>query len=581
MEGGLMNQHLFRNHMKDILGKLYPGKDMDRILNRMDQIVETYQHDETILDKRRKYGDRVVLNEDDAILITYADTIRARGEKPLRTLHRFLKAYVKSAVTCVHILPFFPSSSDGGVSVVDYKTVDPEFGDWDDIQAIGRDYRLMADLVMNHVSSQSAWFQGFLQGDERYHDYFLSFDTPIDTSNVFRPRVHPLLTPFETAMGTKFVWTTFSEDQIDLNFHNPNVLLEILDVFMRYLSQGIEFIRLDAVGYVWKEPETRCVNLPQTHEMVKLLRTVAEYAAPYAIIVTEVNFPYKDNISYIMSRHEATMAYHFLLPPLVIDSFLHEDASFLQQETALIRQDLLFLNFLASHDGIGVSGARRIFSSSRFEQLLGRTTEHGGRISYKATRQGNVPYELNIAYYDAINDPSHPDPETDVKRFMAANSITLTDKGIPGIYIHSLVGSRNYLKGVKETGINRMINRERLSAEALFRDLSNPASLRYQVLAKFIHLLNVRKEIPAFHHSVKRNIIPSDKRLFVMERWYQNKCMTAVVNVSNDAIDLPQYKGKTDRIYNVLFDGRVEPYGVYFFEEETKDIGSGEVVCHR
>ena len=232
-----------------------------------------------------------------------------------------MKKFVKSAVSCVHILPFFPSSSDGGFAVMDYETVAPELGDWDDILAIGRDYRLMADLIMNHVSSQSAWFKGFLRGDERYRDYFLSFDEPVDTSQVFRPRVHPLLTEFETAMGRKFVWTTFSKDQIDLNFHNPEVMLEILDVFMRYLSRGIEFIRLDAVAYVWKELGTSCVNLPQTHEMVKLLRIVTEYVAPYAIIVAEVNFPYKDNVSYVKTRHEATMAYHFSLPPLVIDSF--------------------------------------------------------------------------------------------------------------------------------------------------------------------------------------------------------------------------------------------------------------------
>jgi len=575
-----MNRSVFQRHMRDILGKLYPDENVDRILDRMGPILEAYQHHETILEKRKKYGDRVVLNEDDAILITYADTIRAKGEKPISTLHRFLKTYVESAFTCVHILPFFPSSSDGGFSVVDYRKVAPELGDWEDVQAIAKEYRLMADLVMNHVSTRSGWFQGFLAGDERYRDYFLSFDEPVDVSEVFRPRVHPLLTPFDTAMGKKFVWTTFSEDQIDLNFHDPNVMLEILDVFLFYLSQGIEIIRMDAVGYIWKAAGTSCVNLPQTHEMVKLFRTVAEYVAPYAIIVTEVNFPYKENISYITSRHEATMAYHFLLPPLVIDSFVHEDASFLQRETALIRQDLLFLNFLASHDGIGVSGAKRIFPESRFEQLLRRTTEHGGRISCKATPQGHVPYELNIAYYDVINDPLHPDPETDVKRFMAANAITLTDKGIPGIYIHSLLGSRNNLKGMNKTGINRMINRERLSAEALFRDLSNPASLRYQVFAKFMHLLNMRKQIPAFHHSVKRDILPSDRRLFIMERWHQGRCMVTVVNVSNDAVDLPQYRGRSDRIRNILFDGRIEPYGVCFLEEVERTAGSQAQACH-
>ena len=561
-----MSSNELLNRMEEILEMLYPEEDVNKILDDIKTIIERYKKSETILEKRKKYEDQIVLNEDDVLLITYADSIHKQGEKPLQTLHRSLINYVKSAVTCVHILPFFPSSSDGGFSVIDYKKVDPVLGTWEDIQNITRDYRLMADLVMNHVSSRSEWFQGFLNGEDRYRDYFLSYDQRVDMPKVFRPRVHPLLTAFDTALGKKYVWTTFSEDQIDLNFHNPQVTLEILEVFMFYLSKGIEIIRLDAIGYVWKEPETSCVNLPQTHEMVKLLRTVAEYMAPYAIIVTEVNFPYKDNVSYLEARHEANMAYHFSLPPLVIDSFIQKDTSYLQKETERIRQDLLFLNYLASHDGIGVSGAKEILPRSRFERLLEVTTEHGGVISYKATQEGKVPYELNITYYDAVNDPSHPDPEADVKRFMAAASIMLADKGVPGIYIHCLLGSRNYLEGVKETGINRMINREKLSAEEVYKDLSNPESLRYQVLEKFLYLLKVRKEIQAFHHSVERTVLQSDERLFIIERIYKEESVLAVVNVSDDTIKLAQYKGKYDLISKVLFEGWVAPYGVYFLK---------------
>lgn len=561
-----MSSNELLNRMEEILEMLYPEEDVNKILDDIKTIIERYKKSETILEKRKKYEDQIVLNEDDVLLITYADSIHKQGEKPLQTLHRSLMNYVKSAVTCVHILPFFPSSSDGGFSVIDYKKVDPALGTWEDIQNIARDYRLMADLVMNHVSSRSEWFQGFLNGEDRYRDYFLSYDQRVDMPKVFRPRVHPLLTAFDTALGKKYVWTTFSEDQIDLNFHNPQVTLEILEVFMFYLSKGIEIIRLDAIGYVWKEPETSCVNLPQTHEMVKLLRTVTEYMAPYAIIVTEVNFPYKDNVSYLEARHEANMAYHFSLPPLVIDSFIQKDTSYLQKETKRIRQDLLFLNYLASHDGIGVSGAKKILPRSRFERLLEVTTEHGGVISYKATQEGKVPYELNIAYYDAVNDPSHPDPAADVKRFMAAASIMLAEKGVPGIYIHCLLGSRNYLEGVKETGINRMINREKLSAEEVYKDLSNPESLRYQVLEKFLYLLKVRKEIQAFHHSVERTVLQLDERLFIIERIYKEESVLAVVNVSDDTIKLAQYKGKYDLISKVLFEGWVAPYGVYFLK---------------
>jgi len=564
----LTDRDAFQQQMKEILDILYPGKDVDLILGRITRAVEKYITHPVLVKKRKTYEDRIVLSEEDAVLITYADSISKTGEKPLRTLHRFLKTYVKSAISTVHLLPFFKSSSDGGFSVVDYRQMDPRFGDWNDIQAIGEDYRLMVDLVLNHVSSKSAWFQGFLKGDKRYRRYFLSFDEPIDVSEVFRPRTHPLLTRFETEMGVKYVWTTFSQDQIDLNFHHPDVLLEIIDVLMHYLSKGIEFIRLDAIAYVWKELGTRCVNLPQTHEIVKLLRTVIEYAAPYAVLVAEVNFPYKENVSYVEARHEASLAYHFALPPIVIDGFIHEDTSVLQQETARIREDLLFMNFLSSHDGIGLTSAKEILSQDRFETLLETIRAHGGRISYRTSEKSSRPYELNITYYDAINDPSTPDMETDVNRFMAAGSIALVDKGIPGIYIHCLLGSRNDIKGVEKTGEKRMINREKLSFDKLSQDLSDPDSIPYQVLTKTVSLLNVRKEIPAFHHSIKREILSSDHRLFIMDRREKGENMAAVINVSSERVPLPQYKGRTDRIRNTSFEGIVEPYGVYFLELE-------------
>ncbi len=561
-----MEKITFKNRIKKILEVLYPDENVNNLIKRVCDTVLPYQSGKVILEKRRKYRDEIPLSEEDAILMTYGDTFLEAGEKPLRTLHKFLKAHVKSSFTAVHILPFFTSSSDGGFAVVDYDSVDPRLGDWDDIEAIAKDYRVMADLVLNHVSSRSAWFRGFLAGDAQYKDYFISFDRPVDVSKVFRPREAPLLTSFDTAMGRKHVWTTFSEDQIDLNFHNPEVLIEILKVFMLYLSHGIEFVRLDAVAYVWKEPGTNCVNLHQTHEIVKFLRTVAEYAAPYAVILTEVNFPFSDNVSYLEARHEANMAYHFALPPLVIDSFNYKDTSILQAETAHIRQDLVFMNFLTTHDGIGLLSAKELLPSHRFKKLIETIKTHGGEISYRSVNESHTPYELNTTSYDAINDPHLPDMEKDIKRYLAACAIVLLDKGVPGIYIHCLLGSRNNLKGLEETGIKRMINRERLNFKALSRELSDPDALRSQVVTKLIDLIEARKKIPAFHHAIERDVLDSDKRLFIMERKLEKKSSLVVVNVSDETVSLPEYKGKQDYMRNIPFDGSVNPYGVYFLE---------------
>ena len=550
-----------------ILRVIYSPDEARDIFRHLKNLMDVYSRDETIRSKRARYNDSVVLNEEDAILITYGDTLTREGEKPLKTLHRFLEDHIKDAITGVHILPFAPSSSDGGYSVIDYKQVDPRLGSWEDIRAIAKDYRVMADLVMNHISSQSKWFRHFLHGDKRYRDFFHWSYKRLEMPEVFRPREHPLFTPFETSEGTRYVWTTFSEDQIDLNFRNPVVLLKMIDIFLFYLSQGIEIVRLDAIGYVWKEPGTSCVNLAKTHQLVRLLRAILEYTAPYAVILTEANFPYKDNVAYFGEGHEANMVYNFALPPLVIDALAQEDASYIQEETRKIRQNLLFFNFLASHDGIGLLSARGILTPERFENLLHLTEGHNGYISYKTSHDtGRSPYELNISYYDAINDPNKKGDPLDVDRFMASQATMLLDKGIPGIYVHSLLGSRNDIRDAEETGIKRMINREVLCDKDVRQALGDPDSLRHRVLNSYLDLLRARRRSPLFHHKVKKEVVDSDKRLFVIARSDASERLIAVVNLSDDTLELETCRGRRDLISGDIFDGTVTPYGVYFLE---------------
>jgi sucrose phosphorylase len=553
-------------HIKNILTVIYSREMANEVFRDLKNLTDVYGRSDIIKKKRKKYNDRVLLNEKDAVLITYPDTIYQEGKKPLVTLLRFLKNHVKDAVTGVHLLPFFPSSSDGGYAVINYKEVDPRFGTWEDIREIASAYRLMVDLVMNHVSSKSRWFQGFLRGDKRYRDYFIWSDSEIEMPKVFRPRETPLFSKFETVVGEKYVWTTFSADQIDLNFKNPEVLLKIIDILLFYLSQGVEIIRLDAIGYVWKEPHTSCVNLSKTHQIVKLLRRILEYVAPYALILTEANFPYKDNILYFGEGHEANMVYNFSLPPLVVDAFAREDVSYIREETQRHRHDLLFFDFLASHDGIGLSSGKEILKKENFENLLRITKAHGGLISYEVKDGIKVPYELNISYFDAISNPNQADDQLAVKRFIASQAIMLALKGVPGIYIHSLLGSRNYYRGVKDSGINRMINRERLSQDVIDSIVSDADSLRNQVLDSFLQLLNDRKQLPSFHPSGTREVLESDKKLLTIIRRYKGESVWVVINVSDDRFTLPEYERKLDLITKKPFDGKVEPYGIYFLK---------------
>ncbi len=543
---------------------LYPSEHK-RMLPELQRMMDGYAANAVISAKKEKYGTKSNLSEKDSIIITYADSIKQKGEKPLKTLHKFLKKHIKDKVSSVHILPFFPYSSDDGFSIIDYKQVNPEFGDWEDMQRLGKDYRLMADLVINHMSQKSAWFQAFLKGDRRYKDYFIAFDKEIDTSSVFRPRTHPLLTKFKTSEGNKYVWTTFSADQVDLNFKSPNLFLDMMDVLLFYFSQGIEIIRLDAIGFLWKELGTSCMHLKQTHEAVKLMRDIAEYVAPYSVIITETNVPYQDNISYFGKSDEAHMVYQFSFPPLVLDAFIRSDACYLEQlygKLERLPKDSLFFNFLASHDGIGVLSAKEVLTDIEFDDLVNEVKKHNGLISYKSLGDGSkIPYELNINYYDAINYPGKTN-QFDVQRFIASQAIIVLSKGIPGIYIHSLIGSRNDVKGAKKSGINRRINREKLDFGKLTKELSDKKSRRRKVLDGYLKLLKVRTESKSLNPFRKEECILSDKRLLILDRV---DCIV-VINVSKEKVLLSRYLAMDDVISGKRFDGVVKPYGVYLLK---------------
>ena len=565
-EGGNMDTANILRQIKQILRIIYSKDVADQMFGPLKNSMDVYAREEGIRFRRKKFGQRPIISEKDSILITYADTIYEEDEKPLKTLHKFLTRYVKDTITGVHILPFFPSSSDGGFAVINYKEVDPRLGTWEDIRRISKDYHLMVDLVLNHVSSKSKWFQRFLAGDKRYRDYFIWYDSPVEMPEVFRPRDTPLFTKFDTAMGVKYVWTTFSADQIDLNYKNPEVLMRIIDVLLFYLSQGAVIIRLDAIGYIWKEPHTSCVNLAKTHQIVKLFRRILQYVAPYAMLLTEANFPYKENISYFGEGDEAHMVYQFSLPPLVLDAFARKDSHYIQELARKTREDLLFFDFLASHDGIGLLGAKGILTEEQIANLVERTIKHGGFVSYMMVEGKKQPYELNITYFDAINDPNDPDDPLQVERFMASQAVMLLLRGVPGIYIHSLLGSRNYREGVEKTGIKRMINRQKLPLEEVESSLRDNQSLRRRVLESYLRLLDSRKRIRSLHPGSRRKVVDLDRRLVSIERSYGREKILGIVNVSDEKIPLPEHELRFDLISRILFDGEVPPYGVYALE---------------
>ncbi len=464
------------------------------------------------------------LSERDAILITYADQVHEPGRPTLATLTDFCHDHLTGLISGIHILPLFPWSSDDGFSVMDYETVAPQYGTWDDVRRLGGSFRLMFDAVINHASAESAWFQAFLRDDPAFRDYFIEVKGNPDLSSVVRPRALPLVTEFNGARGHMKIWTTFSADQVDLNYHNPRVLLRMIEVVLFYVRQGAQFLRLDAIAYLWKELGTSCISLPQTHAVVQLLRAVLDEVAPHVMLVTETNVPNPENLSYFGNgSNEAQIVYNFPLPPLVLHAMQTGTAGVLSRWAAgleLPSSQATFLNFLASHDGIGLNPARGILPESEIGAMASRIAAAGGFISNKSNPDGSQsPYEMNVNYYDALAaaDPA-ADLATQVDRFVTAHAILLAFQGVPALYFHSLFGSRGWPAGVEETHKYRTINREKLDRARLESDLVQPASLSSRVFSRLSRLLEVRRQQAAFSPAASQRVLQGADSVFALLR---------------------------------------------------------------
>ncbi len=556
------------SRIADHLTFLYGADQAPALLERLSTILTQFQQRNPQLPAGREcLAPQERLTERDAILITYGDQVTEPGKPPLQTLAEVLDKYVRDAIAGVHLLPFFPYSSDDGFSVIDYTAVNPDFGTWADIKRLGRNFHLMFDAVINHISAHSGWFQEFLKGNPEFADYFIVVEEGTDLSQVVRPRALPLLTRVQTAhpstglrraqtsrrtiepssrsghCGERLVWTTFSADQIDLNYANPEVLLRIIEILLFYVERGAEIIRLDAIAYLWKKIGTPCIHLEETHEVVKLFRTVFDAVAPHVMLITETNVPHEENISYFGDgTDEAQMVYQFSLPPLVLNAFHSGSAQHLSEWAATLEapsDTTTFFNFLASHDGIGVTPALGILSAAEIQELVEKTQTHGGYVSYRANPDGTQSvYELNISYFDALSSPRAAEPlDLQARRFLASQAIMLSLAGVPGIYVHSLFGSRSYPAGVEQTGHYRSINREKFRRSDLERELAHPASLRNRIFYSYLHLIRTRTTHRAFHPNGPQQVLPVHPALFVVLRTAPDgsASLLCIHNVSNAA----------------------------------------------
>lgn len=517
-----------------LLRQLYPTEQVNDVYARVMTLLEAAKI------PAQPHAER--FSERDITLITYGDTLRREGEAPLETLRRFLTSHLRDVLSTVHILPFYPYSSDDGFSVIDYYAVNPDLGTWDDIRRLGDDFRLMFDAVINHMSAQSDWFRRFLAAEPGYEAMFMTASPDDDLSTVTRPRTLPLLTAFQKRGGeTVHVWTTFSADQVDLDFRSPETLLQILRVLLFYAEQGAQVIRLDAIAYLWKQVGTTSIHLPQTHAVVKLIRAALDVAAPHVILITETNVPHAENISYFGDGHdEAQMVYNFTLPPLLLHTLLSGNATKLAEWARTLvtpSEETTFFNFTASHDGIGVRPVEGILTSDELNAIIAHVERRGGRVSYRANPDGSrSPYELNITYVDAMGFGDEP-TQQHVARFIVSQAIMLALAGVPAVYIHSLLGSQNNIEGMLQTGQNRTINRAKLDADTIEQELRNRDTLRAQVFDAYTRLLAIRRLHPAFHPLASQQVITyNEGAVFALERTARDgsERILALFNVTHE-----------------------------------------------
>ncbi|ECJ9436980.1 sugar phosphorylase [Listeria innocua] len=504
--------------------------------------------------KQRKLVRKDKWDEKDIVLITYGDQFKEESKKTLPTFKKMYDRYLKSTFEVVHFLPFYPYSSDDGFSVIDYKAVNPELGDWEDIKEMEQSARLMFDFVCNHMSAKSEWFKRYLAGDKEFQNFFVEMDPDTDLSSVTRPRATPVLTPFQFASGKEgYIWTTFSEDQIDLNFACPEVLYKMIDVLMFYLEEGAEYVRLDAVGFMWKVPGTSSIHLDETHEIVKLFRDLVDIAAPGTIIITETNVPHVDNISYFGNgEKEAHMVYQFPLPPLVLHAIHHGNAEFLSnwaKNLELPEGKRTFFNFLASHDGIGLNPVRGIIPEAEILALVDDLEKEGALVSYKQNPDGTKsPYEINVTYMDALSKQADTD-DLRLSRFLVAHAVLMSIPGVPAVYVQSILGSRNDYSGVEATGHNRSINRKKYDLAEITAELNQVDSLRKETYDALTKLISTRKAESLFHPEIAMEVLESTAELFVVKRSSGAESIILIHNLSEKEVHYSLDSGVYTNLY--------------------------------
>ncbi len=566
----------------DSLLKRVYGGDFEKIKEQMLSLV-----------KRKRFSDEGSLDSSDIVLITYADSIKSEddSEKPLVVLREFLRRFLADTIKIVHILPFYPWDTDRGFSIMDYRDVDKRFGNWEDIRKLSQEFNLMFDFVLNHASINNPLVKNSLiekhlsHSDRRYERYKRYKDFVITFSDeekkkvepllkkVVRPRATPLLTHYVVyekkgeldavlgylekggrgdlkILGEGWVWTTFSRPrkdgkemtrQVDLNYHNPHLFLEMAKTLAFYLEKGARWIRFDAAGYLWKKLGSTCVHKKEDHLLLSVLTRLAKLFESSAITIAEVNERQSRAFEYLEEegKKEVDLVYQFTHFVLAVYSLYKEDARLYSQwlESTAKVKGRQFVTVLGSHDGMGLKPLRDVLSEEEINKFAFSLKEKNKcLLNYSYLPGGKkVLYEVCGTAWSLINGGSNLPFSLQLKRYLAVLSLGLLVKGVPALYINSVFGSENYYppSGLDEA---RTLNRESFLKEYLFKELVNDSSHYRQVYREVVNLLRIRKQEKVFNPSFPFEVVDllNKKVVGVILESDGKERLVSLVNISSE-----------------------------------------------
>ncbi len=509
------DQKKIRSVLENIYKPILSKKDIYYLKDEIIQLIKDFN--------KKNTKKKIIISEKTSLLICYGDTVYSNQKSSIKVFQNFFQKKLKKFFNTIHFLPFYPSSSDSGFAVKDHYKIEKRIGNWSDLKKISKFNNIMADVVINHSSARGLWFKNFLKRKKPGKDYFLTVDSKFNVSKVVRPRDHKLLKKIKIFDKSDYLWRTFSPDQIDLNFKNPSVLLRFIKIMIHLINNGITIFRLDAIAYLWKENGTKCINLRQTHEIIKLLRIISDHLNVETIIITETNLPEKENLSYFGKNDEANWIYNFSLPPLLIHAFLFENNTYLKKWSENLPARKLgnnYLNFIASHDGIGIRPTEGILNEKSLNNFLKRLKKNGSKFSYrKVQNKSKKVYEANITVFDALKKSDYdPQGKFFLERYVAAHSIMISFEGIPAIYFNSLFGKSNDEAKYVITGNNRDVNRYKWNYKNITKKLSDNKTKQSIFYHNIVNLLSIRRKQKAFHPSGIRHNINLGPKLFCFKR---------------------------------------------------------------